>query len=101
MLIAIVWRIITEAFDKEVTVFHKLTHLGLSITLGQDDNINGFGDVLITDPSLIDGQIELVVVADEIVIGADGEAHSFPELAFPSLVAQDDINCHLGERHDD
>ena len=68
---------------------------------GQDNDVDGLRDVLVADPSLVDGQVEFVVVADEVVVGADGESHPFLELAFPGLVAQGDVDFHLGKRHDD
>ena len=59
------------------------------------------GDVLVADPSVVDRQVKLVVLADEIVARVDGEAHPLYQFTFPSLPVQGNVDLHLGERHDD
>ena len=73
----------------------------MGVAFGKYHNINGFGDVVVANPSVIHGQVEVVVVADEIVVGADRDAHSFLQLTVPSLVEQGDVDFHFRERHDD
>ena len=101
LAVAVVGCIIEHALDEKVAVLEELAHFCLRITLRQNHDIDGLGDVFVTNPGLVDGQVEVIVVADEIVVGADREAHPFLELAFPSLVTQGNVNLHLGERHDD
>ena len=101
LAIAIVWRVVEHALHEEVAILDKLAHLNLGVAFGKNHNINGFGHILVANPSLVDGKIELVIVADEIIIGTHGEPQPFFELSFPSLMTQNDVNLHFGERHDD
>ena len=101
LTITVVRRKAEQALHKEVAILNELTHLGLRVAFWKYHNINGFCVVLVTNPSLVDGQTEIVVVVDEIVVGRHGEAHPFHQLAFPSLVQQRNINLHFRERHDD
>ena len=72
----------------------------MGITFRENHDVNGFGDVLVANPRIVNRQIEFVIIADEIVIRVDREAHPFLELALPGLVTQGDVNLYLWERHD-
>ena len=86
LAIPIVRRIAEHTLHEKVAVFDELAHLGLGVTLGKDDDVDSLGDVFVANPCLIDRQVKLVVVANEIVRGADAKAHSFLEFALPGLV---------------
>ena len=88
LTVTVVWRIIEHALHEEIAVLDELAHLGFRIAFGKDDDVDRLRDVLVANPSIIHGQVQLVVVADEIIVGADGEAHPFLEFAFPCLVTQ-------------
>ena len=87
LTVAVIRCIAEHALHKEIAILDEFAHLGLGITFRKDDNVDSLGNVLVTNPSLIDGQIELVVVADEVVIRAHGKAHTLLELAFPGFIA--------------
>ena len=101
LTVAVVRRIAEHALHEEVAVLDELTHLGLCVALGQDNDVDGLGDVFVANPGLIDGQVQVVVVADEIIVRIDRDAQPLHQLAFPGLVANGDVDLHLGERHDD
>ena len=101
LTVAVIRRIVEKTFHEEVTVLDELAHLGLRVAFRQDDNVDGMGNVLVANPSVIYGQAKVVIVADEIVVGVDGEAHPFHKFIFPCLSVQGDVNLHLGERYND
>ena len=85
LAIAVVRRIIEQALHEEVAILDELAHLRLGVAFGQDDDVDSFRVVLVANPCVVNWQMEVVIVADEIVVGVDGEAHPLHQLAFPSL----------------
>ena len=57
VLVTVLGGVFEQALDEKVTVLDELAHLRLGVTLGENDDIDGLGDVGIAYPSIVDGEL--------------------------------------------